>query len=66
MVAPNFRRLRAFPLHKTSRVQRTTKVPGRMVRAAADRGALSQLEAWLDFCENRDRLERGKFPGHTN
>lgn len=54
MVAPNARLWKAFPLVQAAGPRTEGGVPERMVRAAADRGILSQYEAWLDFCENQD------------
>jgi hypothetical protein len=52
MVAPNSRLLKAFPLVRCVTTWSGQLVPERTVRAAADRGNLSQLEAWLDCLEN--------------
>ena len=53
MVAPNSRLLKAFPLVCCVMTRGGNIVPEPMVSAAADRGVLSQLEAWLDFYENQ-------------
>lgn len=54
MVASNVRLRKTFPQAQAAGLRKEGGVPDRMVRAAADRGILSQFEAWLDFCENQD------------